>query len=175
VRLWDLASGAKTGGVDLPDAERALAAAFTPTGPRAVSATDEGTLRLWDVRTGRPLATMAGHRGMVMLAVFSPDRTRIATGGFHDHAVRLWDAATGQLLATFEPGDPVDSLAFSLDGAELAVSSNDGDTARILIVDDDAVVAAGCAALTGLDLDREIADADERAVVAAGCAAPAQR
>ena len=175
VRLWDLASGAKTGGVDLPDAERALAAAFTPTGPRAVSATDEGTLRLWDVRTGRPLATMAGHRGMVMLAVFSPDRTRIATGGFHDHAVRLWDAATGQLLATFEPGDPVDSLAFSLDGAELAVSSNDGDTARIFIVDDDAVVAAGCAALIGLDLDREIADADERAVVAAGCAAPAQR
>ena len=60
-----------TGGVE--------ACAFSPDGRRIVSASHDGTLKLWDAQTGAELATLAGHADVVQACAFSPDGRRIVS------------------------------------------------------------------------------------------------
>ena len=70
------------------------AVAFSPDGRRLASASDDGTVRLWDPATGAELAALTGHTGQVTAVAFSPDGRRLASAGW-DGTVRLWDPATG--------------------------------------------------------------------------------
>ncbi|HEX9077538.1 MAG TPA: WD40 repeat domain-containing protein [Anaerolineae bacterium] len=104
--------------------------AFDPTGQRIVTASGDGTARIWDANTGAQLLVLRGHKGQVFKAVFSPDGKQVATAG-GDRTVRLWDASTGQLWATM-PGhqDLIWSVNYSPDGKQLVTASAD-KTARI--------------------------------------------
>ena len=49
--------------------------AVTPDGRRAVSASDDHTLRAWDLETGKVLRTLEGHSAMLINGVaVTPDR-----------------------------------------------------------------------------------------------------
>ena len=64
------------------------AAAFSPDG--ACVAVAGPTAKLFDAGTGKELATLDGHRGAVAALAYSPDGTRLATGGADGTAV-VWD------------------------------------------------------------------------------------
>ena len=49
--------------------------AFSPDGTRILTGCEDNTARLWDAATGKPLATLAGHRAPVSAVAFSPDGT----------------------------------------------------------------------------------------------------
>ena len=78
-----------------------LSAAFSPDGQRVVTASRDGTARVWDARTGHALATLQGHTDIVWSAVFSPDGQRVVTASA-DETARVWDARTGQAVATLQ-------------------------------------------------------------------------
>ena len=83
-------------------------------------------MRLWDARTGDPVGEpFTGHTSWVNGVAFSPDGTRIVSGGA-DH-VRLWNARTGQPVGLPLAGHagPVNSVAFSADGTRIASGSLD--------------------------------------------------
>ena len=73
--------------------------AFSSDGARLLSAGDEGTLKLWDVASGRLIRTFVGHANYVYSVVFSSDGSRIVSAS-KDKTIKLWDAATGSLLRT---------------------------------------------------------------------------
>lgn len=66
-------------------------------------------------------------RNVVSAVAFSPDGSRIASGGY-DHTVRLWNAVTGKQIGQPMAGhtDTVGSVAFSPDGTRLASAATDG-------------------------------------------------
>lgn len=98
--------------------------AFAPDGKKAVSASADGSLRLWDTRTGKELRRLDGHSGRVWCVAFAPDGRRIASGGF-DGSVRVWDLATGRETRRFAHNDYVRSVVFSHDGRFILSGGDD--------------------------------------------------
>lgn len=69
-------------------------AVFDSDGGRILAAS-QGTIRLWDARTGAVLSVFSGHTSNISDAMFSPDESKILSWSFDDRSVRLWDVATG--------------------------------------------------------------------------------
>ena len=96
-------------------------------GGRAIlTGSRDGTARLWDAETGRPLRPPIVHGDQVLCVAISPDGRRVATGGT-DRRARLWDAETGRSIGTPSfHGEPSNWVSFSPDGRLMA--SRDGVT-----------------------------------------------
>jgi WD40 repeat protein/serine/threonine protein kinase len=106
-----------------------------------------GEVILWDAATGERIRTINGHGNSVSCVVFSPDGTKLATGGPDpDGAPRVWDVATGRELrrvehqpASLGEGNfPVMNgghLAWSPDGRRLAISAAEGNVVTIRAID----------------------------------------
>ena len=110
--------------------DRVQSASFSPDGARIVTASKDGTARIWDATTGQEILALRGHEGPVSSASFSPDGARVVTTP-SDRTARLWDATTGQeILALRGDENSVSSASFSPDGARIVTASTD-HTARV--------------------------------------------
>ncbi|WP_131822418.1 WD40 repeat domain-containing protein, partial [Mycobacteroides saopaulense] len=101
---------------------------FSPDGRRFVAGLSDHTVRQWDAFTGAPIGTpIAGHTGTVFVATYSPDGTRIASGGMGDNTVRVWNAETGAPVDTPFAGhlDAITGLTFTPDGQQIVSTSSD--------------------------------------------------
>jgi WD40 repeat protein len=105
--------------------------AFSPDGQCVLTASLDGTARLWDAATGRPLGSSLRHQSMILAAALSPDGKVVLTGG-EDNAARLWDVATGRPLGEpFHHQGAVRAVAFSPDGQCILTGDGDEGTARL--------------------------------------------
>ena len=68
-------------------------ASYSADGTRIVSASEDSTVRVWDVTTGACISVLEGHSGDVTSASYSADGTRIVSAS-GDETVRVWDATT---------------------------------------------------------------------------------
>jgi WD40 repeat protein len=118
--------------------------AVSEDGARAVSGSDDGTVRVWDLTTGRQQATLTGHTDWVRAVAVSQDGAR-AVSGSDDGTVRVWDLTTGteQTALTGHAGE-VFSVALTPDGTR-AVSGGDDGTVRVwdLTADREEAAATG--------------------------------
>ena len=62
---------------------------FHPSGNFLLSASHDGTLRVFDLLEGRPYYTLHGHRGPVTAAAFARDGHHFASGGT-DEQLFVW-------------------------------------------------------------------------------------
>ena len=90
--------------------------ALSADGRWALSGSEDKTLRLWDVNSGKCLRTFEGHTKTVKSVALSADG-RWALSGSHDKTLRVWDVSSGECLRTFEEHEyGVCSVALSADG-----------------------------------------------------------
>ncbi len=118
VTLWDLSTRKVKATLDGHE-RGVVTVVYSPDGTRLASGSREGTIQVWDAKTGEPVHEMTGLSGLTELA-FSPDGTLLASAG-EGNVVTLWDVASGSedcRLTGFRW--PVQSVAFSSDGKLLA-------------------------------------------------------
>jgi WD40 repeat protein len=99
----------------------AHSAALSPDGTRIVT-TDDRMARLWDARTGAPLAVLEGHTSWLRGVAFSPDGKRLVTWS-QDRTARVWDAWAGILLTQIKVSYPVGikEAVFSPEGGRVVI------------------------------------------------------
>ncbi|KEP49861.1 vegetative incompatibility protein HET-E-1 [Rhizoctonia solani 123E] len=146
--------------------DRVCACSFSMDGSRAVSASKDGTVRIWDAYSGKlivnpikydtshiialgspgdvpdpvpvPFISIATH--CIQSIVWSPDGTRIAGCFALTSTIYLWDANTGMLLHVLQdPLKTVRMLAMSPDGTLLASAS--GSSVQLWRVQDGTLAA----------------------------------
>ena len=81
---------------------------------------DDLTVRVWELGSGRHLATLGGGAGPVVSVAFSPDGASLANGDNRGQTF-LWSVADARLKAVLKDGTDhtVRSVAFSPDGTTL--------------------------------------------------------
>lgn len=117
--------------ISVPKDIMVTSVAFSPNGEilaagYGVYTTNEPSVFLYDMATGKRLEEFKTQFGFVHRVVFSPDGKLIAAGGGFDpgkRGVQVWDIATqAQVLELDDFGDIVFDIAFSPDGAILATA-----------------------------------------------------
>jgi RNA polymerase sigma factor (sigma-70 family) len=79
--------------------------AFAPRGGYLASGAEDGTVRLWELVTGKECARFVGHEGGVRCLSFSPDGRCLASAGL-DHTALIWDLALrGAAASAAQPED----------------------------------------------------------------------
>ena len=104
-------------------AELVQSAALSPDARHALSGSDDGTVRLWDLETGREIRRFEGHTDTVTSVALAPDG-RWAVSGSSDHTVRVWDLQTGRDCRRLAGHTSwINSVAVSGDGRRLLTGS----------------------------------------------------
>lgn len=119
---------------------------YTPDGKHLLADSEDGTLRLWDLASGREVRRFAkperpasaGPQGFLLLfrsasygTALSPNG-RIVAAGSPDGAITLWDPSTGQVIRTLKAEDSsaTSTLLFSADN-DLLVSKHENGVHRV--------------------------------------------
>lgn len=160
VHVWDTATGQRLHTMKTrPEVEQGgnpgsvMQMAFHPQETRLAAAVSDGTLRLWELPSGRELYELRGHQGRssgnqidaftgriigrscaVRAVAFNPDGSRLASAG-HDRIVRVWNSQTGEQTATYRFDSPrINAVAFNSDGQRLAAAgSNSQNSGEVVI------------------------------------------
>jgi WD40 repeat protein/serine/threonine protein kinase len=110
----------------LRHAKSVQSAEFSPSGRQIVTASRDGTARIWDAATGQALGPPLRHSAGVNRVRFSPDGEKVVTCS-DDMTARVWDAHSGQALTPpLLHRGRVKIAAFSPDSRLVVTASDDG-------------------------------------------------
>jgi WD40 repeat protein len=135
VKLWDVSAGQRARPLRTPGS-RVIDLAFLPDSRQLAVAGSDCRIRIWDVRTGKEIRSLAHPQPLSGLAV-GPE-CRLAAVCM-DNSVHVWDGQTGEELRVLRPAlnappspqlpvaGPL-SVAFSPDGLLVAASAGNYDT-----------------------------------------------
>ena len=103
------------------------AVALSPDGQTAVSASEDGTVLVWNVQTQEIYHQLDRAEPMpVAKALFSPTETEVLLG-LEDGALIIWNTASGDIVHQFQAHNAsISAMAYSADGQRALVGDREG-------------------------------------------------
>jgi WD40 repeat protein len=110
------------------------AVAVSADGRHVISASEDKTLKVWDLSTGWELRALVGHSSWVLGVAVTPDGQQ-AVSASHDNTLKVWNLESGSDLGTLVGhSDPVNDVAVTPDGLR-AISASDDNTLKVWDLD----------------------------------------
>ena len=103
---------------------RITSLAFSPDGSYLVSGSEDKTVKLWEVTTGRLIRNVRGHSKGVSAVAFGPSSQWFASGSA-DGTIKIWDITKTKPLYTLNHKSAVNSIAISSSGEYIASAGAD--------------------------------------------------
>ncbi|MDF1662194.1 MAG: hypothetical protein P1V97_10500, partial [Planctomycetota bacterium] len=129
VLLWKTDSKANKAdrelAADATEGSKAFIAKFSGDETKVLVGYEDRKARLWDLKSGKIIASFGSHDGAIDDVAFSPDQSKIILAS-RDKTLSLHDLKTRKQISTFEGHlGAVRSVDFTADGKSLITSSND--------------------------------------------------
>ena len=96
-----------------------------PDGRKAVSGSEDRTLKVWDLEHGSELCTLRGHTDWVVAVTVTSDGQRIVSVS-QDKTLRVWDVEASCELATFTDEGSLNTCAACPDGITIVTGGDTG-------------------------------------------------
>ena len=122
VRIYDAKRRRLVAKLSIPHVSL-TSAAFSYDGRRLVTAANDQTIRVWDIKSRRQDLTLRGQDGTVETTEFSPNGNWILAAGASDGTVRVWDAHRGEESIVLDRG--VSAATFGPDGRRVLAAGGD--------------------------------------------------
>lgn len=101
------------------------AIAHTPDGTMVAAGGRDNAIYLWNVDSGEPVRTLAGHTDWITRLAFSSDGAMLLSASRDDTAL-LWDVERGEIVRTLRHSDDVTGVDFASDDGWLVTAGRDG-------------------------------------------------
>ncbi|KPA13089.1 hypothetical protein MHK_006690 [Candidatus Magnetomorum sp. HK-1] len=99
--------------------------AFSTCGQLLASGTEDGSIRIWNLKTHECISILDHHKKAVNCLRFSPDGHFLASASW-DYTIKLWDLKTFEEIVTLKGHtDSVEAIDFTMDSYILGTGSND--------------------------------------------------
>jgi hypothetical protein len=106
--------------------DEVTALAVTPDGRQVVSASDDETLRVWNLSSGEVRRTLIGHTGGVTAVAVTPNGRQVVAAS-RDRTLKVWNLCSGAEQRTLTGHtSPVTAVAVTPDGRQIVSASQDG-------------------------------------------------
>ncbi len=100
--------------------------ATSPDRHHIASASEDKTVRLWNLDTGKQILALQGHSQFVQAVAFHPQQSDWLISAGRDRQIKVWDWTTQQQLRTLSGHtQQIHAIAFNPDGTLIASGSAD--------------------------------------------------
>jgi len=126
--IWDISSARVLHRI--PTDSWVESMAFSPDGKILASGHEDGTIRLWDVASGKKVGQWQAHEKEISAIAFRDQKGHLATAG-EDKLIHVWDLASKKRLHSFKGhSDRIPSLSWQ-SGSDVLISAGWDTTARV--------------------------------------------
>ncbi|MFG2085508.1 WD40 repeat domain-containing serine/threonine protein kinase [Spirillospora sp. NPDC048824] len=121
VWMWNAATRRRIGVLRSPEGAMS-SLAFAPDGRTVATSCKSAEVTVWNVASGKIVASLPGHAARITQVAFSADGTLVS--GSQDREIRVWDVAARRATAVLSGlNGLVSSVAISGDGTTVAAGS----------------------------------------------------